>query len=252
MPKHRFLLALTIWTWIVSSSIAVLFFFVMRSDMSGIEWLGSPLFGMVLLSVIVTVFYFVARNKLIPSTVIVMIWFFFLFLVTAVNMLTLAYLVFGEWEDFQAMPIMGTFHLILVAGGIHFSLEKKLRKATFVLLAWTIVLFLITTSTMVSLACAFFNGWETWQTYPVLGIGLWTGLMMIAYLGLKSLSVSLLDALFYWAWSMCIGISISMIGVFFVLLNQEHLWPFYPIVGTSGFALLITALKISLQNHQVE
>jgi len=139
---------------------------------------------MALLSVIVTVFYFAARNKPIQSTVIVMIWSLFLFLVTTINMLTLAYLVLGGWEDFQAMPVMGTFQLILVT--------------------------------------------------------------------LKSLSVSLLDALLCWAWSMCIGISVSKVGVFFVLLNRERLWPFYPIVGTSGFALLITALKISLQNHQGE
>ncbi len=252
MQKQRFLLALTIWTWTVAIAVAVLFFFVLRNDLSGVEWLGSPLFGMTLLSVIVTVFYFVARNLPIQPTVTVVIWSLFLFIVTTINMLTLAHLVLGGWEDFLAMPIMGTFQVGLITGGIHFSVKEELRGAVHALLIWTVVLFLLTVTAMIALAFAFFDGWEAWQTYPVLGTGLWTALMIVAYLRLKSLSVSLLDALFYWTWSLFIGIGVSMAGVFFILLNREQLWPFYPIVGTLSAALLVTALKASLQNQQAE
>ena len=247
--RISFLFAMTIWTWIVASMIAVLFFFVLRSDLSGEEWLGSPLLGMALISGFMAVFYSAARKKPIQPTMILFVWTVFLFLATTINMFSLAHYVLGGWEDFQVMPIMGTFQLILIAAGIHLSLKKELRSALFVLLTWTIVLFLLTTSTMFALACPLFGMWEDWQAYPILGTGLWTGLMVVATFLLRSRSISCLDALSSWAWSMCIGTSVSMLGVFFVLDRQEHGWPFYPIVGTLCFALLITVLRMSLQNH---
>ncbi|MFX1537899.1 MAG: hypothetical protein ACFFDI_27215 [Promethearchaeota archaeon] len=250
-------MTLTIWTWIIAGMIAILFGIIMRKDFSGKEWLGSPVFGMVLLIVMMTIFYLIARKIPIEPSVIVIIWFVFLFLATTISMILLAFVNFGSWDDFQGMPIMGTFHLILFAVGFHFSLKEMPRRFLFVLGVWTIVLFLTTTTTMLSLAYSFFGGWDDWQTYPVLGTGLWTVAVIVIYFLSKDPKISRIDASlwidasFYWAWAMFFGVGVSMLCVFFIFtLKEQKVWPFYPLIGTLGFALLTTVLKISYRDHQ--
>ncbi|MHA1201849.1 MAG: hypothetical protein ACTSQ4_04940 [Candidatus Heimdallarchaeaceae archaeon] len=111
--KQRFLLAFTIWTWIVGSIIGVLFAVVMFNDFSGLEWFGSPTFGMVILIMFMSSFYFIFRKRVLQPTMIVTIWFFFLFLATTISMIAFAYTTLGQWEDFQSMPLLGTFLFVL-------------------------------------------------------------------------------------------------------------------------------------------
>ncbi len=250
--KQRFLLALTIWTWIVGSIIGVLFVFVMLNDFSGLEWFGSPTFGMVVLIVLMTSFYLIFRKKDLQSTMIVTIWFFFLVLATTISMIAFAYTSLGQWEDFQSMPLLGTFLLVLWALGAHFTLKDRQRKPLYILTLWTVVLFLTIAFTMIALGFGLFGSWEEWQYYPIIGFGFWAILSVSAYLVMKTPSISWLDSLFYWSWSMYIGIATSMLGVFFVLLDNRELWPFYPTVGTFVFAALITTLKFTLKNSNIK
>ena len=259
MEKQRsVLLAVTVWTWIVAIAVAALFFFVLRGDLAGSEWLGSPLLGMALLIVLMTTFYLAARNRPIQPTVLAVTWVSFLFLATTANMLTLAHFIFGRWLDFQVMPITGAFALILIAAGVHFSLKKEWRSPLFGLFTWTLVLFLLTVSTAAMFAYVHVRSsghlmtWQDWLPYPILGTGLWTGLMAIAVLIWRARPVSWLDALLCWTWPMAIGTAVSMAAVFVILDKTGSEWPAYPIIGTWGFALLVTALKLSLQNHREE
>lgn len=41
--RQKYLFGLTIWTWIISSIIGILFVFVLRHDLSGLEWFCSPI-----------------------------------------------------------------------------------------------------------------------------------------------------------------------------------------------------------------
>jgi len=255
--KQKFLFAITIWTWIIGSIIAIIFVFVLKDDLTGIEWFGSPTLGMVYLIILMTAFFFIARNKEIKPSIIVIIWFFFLFIATTVSMLALAYTNFGAWEDFQAMPLMGTFHLILWAGGLHFSLMKKQKQPLYLLLIWTVILFITTLITMITLGFGLFietGGWEDWQIYPILGTSIWSGLVIITYFVLKEPTISWIDSLFYWGWSMFIGIAISMLLVYFILLDVRKLWPFIVIAGTVGVATLFSVLKIFVvdRNEMIE
>ncbi|MCG3220729.1 MAG: hypothetical protein H7641_05055 [Candidatus Heimdallarchaeota archaeon] len=249
--KQRFLLALTIWTWIIGTIIGVLFVFVMLNDLSGLEWFGTPTFGMVILILLITSFYLIFRKKKIQPTIIVIIWFFFLFLATAISMIAFAYTNLGQWEDFQSMPLMGTFFLVLWAAGIHFSLMDKQRKPLYILTLWTVILFLTIVITMIALGFGLFGNWEEWQYYPIIGFGIWAFLVTIAYFIIKTPTISWIDAGFYWSWSMFIGITTSMLSVFIVLLNYAQLWPFYPIAGTLGFAILFTTLRVFMENSTV-
>ena len=246
--KQRFLLGITIWTWIIGSIIGILFVFVLLNDLTGFEWFGSPTFGMVILIVLMTSFYFIFRNKYIQPTLIVVIWFFLLFVATAVSMIALAYTNLGGWEEFQSMPLMGTFHLILWAIGVHFSLLDMERKPLYILTLWTFVLFLTVTTTMIALGFGLFFLWENWQIYPIIGFGIWSGFIIIAYFGLREPTISWIDSLFYWGWSMFLGISTSMLFVYFTLLEYHQLWPFFIIAGTLGFAALFTSLKFVMKN----
>jgi hypothetical protein len=72
--------------------------------------------------------------------------------------------------------------------------------------------------------------------------------MVFVYLALKTPTISWLDSLFYWSWSMYIGIATSMLCVFFILLDNRELWPLYPSIGTFVFAVLITIQKFTLKN----
>ncbi len=131
--KQRFLLALTILTWIIGSIIGIVFVLVLLNDFSGLEWFGSPSFGMVVLIVLMTSFYFIFRKRNIRPTISVIIWFFFLFLATTISMIAFAYTSLGQWEDFQSMPLLGTFLLVLWSVGVHFTLQDRQRKPLYIL-----------------------------------------------------------------------------------------------------------------------
>ncbi|MFW9852018.1 MAG: hypothetical protein ACFFDS_03695 [Candidatus Thorarchaeota archaeon] len=243
--KQKFLLAITIWTYIIGSILAIVFYFIMRDDLSGIEWFGSPSLGMVYLIILMTAFFFIARKKEIKPSIIIIFWFFILFLATVISMIALAYAIFSTWVDFQAMPVMGTFHLILWAGAVHFSFMKKERQPLYLLLVWTVTLFITTLTTMLALGFGLFmnTGWEDWQIYPIIGTSIWSGLLIIAYFALRKPKISWVDSLFYWGWSMFIGITVSMLCVYFILLDVKQLWPFIVIAGTVGLAMLFSVLK---------
>ncbi len=248
--RRRFLLIPTVGTWILACLLSVWFYFSPSGNLSGLEWLGSPLFGLLLLALLMTAYYFGARNKTIQPTVHAVIWSLFLFLVTTANMLTLARFIFGGWKGFQTMPLMGAFQLILIALGVHFSLKEKSRGALFIFMIWTIVLSLLVASIFASMTIAFHSNFGDVYFVVGLGVGIWIGLMLIAYFGFKSRFLSWLDALVGWAWSMWIGTSVSMLITYFVLLEQGQLWPFYCIVGILSFAFLATALRISTRDRR--
>lgn len=249
--KQGFLLGITIWTWIVGSIIGVLFVFVMLNDFSGLEWFGSPTFGMVVLIVLMTSFYLIFRKKDIQPTIIAILWFFFLFLATTIGMIAFAYTNLGKWEDFQSMPLLGTFLLVLWATEVHLTLNDRQRKPLYILTLWTVVLFLTVAFTMIALGFGLFGIWEEWQYYPIVGFGIWTILSIVAYLVMKTPTISWIDSLFYWSWSMFIGITTSMLIVYIRLLENIYIWPFYPIAGMLGFVTLITTLKFTLKNSNI-
>ncbi len=165
-------------------------------------------------------------------------------------MLMLARFIFDGWKSFQFMPLMGTFQLILIALGVHISLKEKTRGALFILLVWTVVLFLLTTSAFAFMDIAFHSYF--WRIGYVAGpgFGIWIGLMLVAYFGFTSRFLSRLDALVGWAWCMFIGSSVSMLVAYFVLLKPGQSWTFYSVAGTFSFAILVTALKISARDRE--
>ena len=65
--QSKLLFAFTICTWIVAASLSIYFYLTMHTDLSGSEWLGSPLFGLPLLVVLMTVYYFAAREQVYPT-----------------------------------------------------------------------------------------------------------------------------------------------------------------------------------------
>ncbi|MCK4844543.1 MAG: hypothetical protein KAS95_02610 [Candidatus Heimdallarchaeota archaeon] len=223
----------------------------MLNDFSGLEWFGNPTFGMIVLIVLMTSFYLIFRKKNIQATLVIIIWFFFLFLATSISMIALAYTSLGQWEDFQSMPLLGTFLLVLWAVGVHFTLKDRQRKPLYILTLWTAVLFLTIAFTMIALGLGLFGSWEEWQYYPIIGFGIWAILSIVAYLVVKTPTISWIDSLFYWSWSMFIGITTSMLSVYIVLLNYEDIWPFYPIAGTLALATLFTTLKLFMRNSKV-
>ena len=247
--KNRFIFSITLWTWLISSIIGIVFLFIFLKDTSDLEWFGTPTFGMLYLILLVTAFYFIFRNKALKPSIVIIIWLVLLFLATTVSMIALAYSTLGIWEDFQAMPLMGTFQFVLWAVGIHFSLQNRSRKPLYLLALWTLVLFLTTLTTMLALGFGLFqySGWEDWQIYPIIGTGIWSALIIVAYFGLKKPTISWIDALFYFGWSMCIGIGISMVSLFFNLLRTEKFWPLFVFIKTFGFETFFTILKYTIK-----
>ncbi len=163
-------------------------------------------------------------------------------------MATLAYCILGGWESFQAMPIMGTFQLLLIVIALHFMVQYMNRKPLNVITLWTTVVFLFITSTMIFLGLSIFEMWEDWQVYPIIGFGIWTGLLYILYLTPKGMNMLLRQVMFYWSWFLFIGISTSMILVYFLLLEIKEIWPLYPTLITLGGAILATCIMIFQRN----
>ena len=251
--KNKFIFSVTVWTWLLASIIGIVFLFIFLKDTTDLEWFGTPTFGMLYLILLVTVFYFIFRNKKLKPSIAMIIWLTLLFLATTISMISLAYGNFGTWEDFQAMPLMGTSQLILWAVGIHFSLQNRSRKPLYLLALWTLVLFLTTLSTMLALGFGLFqySGWEDWQIYPIIGTGIWSILLIVAYFSLKESTISWIDALFYFGWSMFIGIGISMISLFFILVKTTELWPLFVFIAAFGFAAFFTILKYTIKKPAI-
>jgi cobalamin synthase len=61
--KRKFLLALTIWTWITAALLSVLFFLGVHSLMEGLDWLAGLLLGMIVFGWVVTLSYIRALNQ---------------------------------------------------------------------------------------------------------------------------------------------------------------------------------------------
>jgi hypothetical protein len=242
--QSRFLLSLTIGTWIIAAVFSIYSFLDLRNDLSGAEWLGSPLFGLPLLAVLVTAYYFWARNKSLGSTVHVMAWLACLLLVTVANMWALARFVFGEWKGFQFMPVMGVVDLFLLAAGVYVSRREKSRGYLFLFLVWSVLWVLLVEITFAFMDTAFHSSF--WRIGIVAGSGaaMWIGLLLVAYFGFRSRLGSFLDALVCWSWCIAAGAIVEILpGNYF--LTQKYLIPLYVTLGTAAFAFLMTVLKIS-------
>ena len=99
---------------------------------------------------------------------------------------------------------------------------------------------------MVFLALSLFGGWDTgFQQYPIIGIGIWTGLMYILYLTPKGDQMSTRMVFFLWSWFMFVGIGISMILAFvYAVSDNNAIWPLFPALGAFSVALVSTVILI--------
>lgn len=239
----RFLLALTLGTWFLAGSVSVWFWFSPYNDLSGLEWLGSPLLGLGALAVIMTAYYLGVRNLAFRPTTHGVAGMLFLFLVTAVNMLTLARFVFGEWKDFQVLPVVVAFELVLIALGVHFSLKQKSRGPMSLLLTWTVVLFLVVVTSMPTLGIALQPGFWTIGFMAELGLGVLAGSLVIGYSALSARPEFRRGALTGMAWRLCILIIVTLLAAHFVLSAQVNVWP----VSYAAVALVLTVVVTALQ-----
>lgn len=165
-------------------------------------------------------------------------------------MTTLAYCILGNWEDFQAMPIMGTLQLLMVVLAVNFMMQNMKRNALNLFTLWTSVLFFWTLSSMVFLALSLFGGWDDWQQMPIVGIGIWTVLMYILYLTPKGEKMPTLNVFFYWSWFMFSGITASMVATYIQLVpDRSTIWPLFPAIGALGIAIIATVLLIVNRNR---
>lgn len=237
--------------WILVLVIGIAMGFVLR-DLQGLEWFGSPLLTCILMGIIMTVLYFTTKNRNWKLSEVVVFWFASLLVVIIINMATLAQCILGTWEDFQAMPIMGIFQLLIIAIAYHLQESYIRKRALNVFTLWTSVLFLITLSSMVFLALSLFSGWDTgFQQYPIIGIGIWTGLLFLLYLTPKGDRMSAKQVFFFWSWFMFIGIGISMVLTYvYALAGDPKIWPLYPTLGTFSIALIATILLIISSRKQ--
>jgi hypothetical protein len=231
--------------WILVTIIAVVTSLILRNSLSGIEWFGSPLLVCVLLGIIMTVLYFTTRTRDWKITEIILFWFAALFILITINMATLASLILGAWEDFQAMPIMGTFQLLLTAIAVHFHVVHMRKTPLNIFTLWTTVLFAWVLTSMVFLALSLFGGFDTgFQQYPLIGFGLWTTLMFILYLVPHPEKLTTKIVFFFWSWFLFLGIGTSMLLTYFFALTptENQLWPLFPALGALALAIFSTIL----------
>ncbi|MGC9781015.1 MAG: hypothetical protein HZR80_17355 [Candidatus Heimdallarchaeota archaeon] len=116
------------------------------------------------------ILYFTTKQREWKITEIIFFWFAAFFIINIINMITLAYCILGNWEDFQAIPLMGAFQFLVVAIAINFMKQNMRRNALNQFTLWTTVFF-FTLSSMVFLALSLFRGWENWQQMPLVGTG---------------------------------------------------------------------------------
>jgi hypothetical protein len=239
----RFPLALTLGTWLAAACVSVWFWFSPYGNLSGLEWLGSPLLGLGMLAVITTVYCLGVGKVALAPTAHVVAWLLFLFLATAANMLTLARFVFGEWMGFLAFPLVVAFDLVLIALGIHFSLKFKSRGFKFQVLTWTIVLLLGVVSSMATLGIALQPGFWTIGLMAELALGVTTGSLMIGYSALTAHPESRKAALAAMGWRHCILLAVSLLAAHIVLSAQVSVW----LVSYAAVAFLLTVVVMALQ-----
>jgi hypothetical protein len=241
---RRFLLALTLGTWLLAGAVSIWFWFSPNNDLSGLEWLGSPLLGLGALAVVMTAYSLVARNLAWRPTTHGIAWLLFLFLATTVNMLTLARFVFGSWKDFQVLPVVIAFDLVLIAVGVHFSLKQKSRGFMSLLLTWTVVLFLAVVSSMGTLGIAFQPGFWTIGFMAELGLGILAGSLVIGYSALCARPGSRRGAVTSVAWRVCVLIGAGLLTARLLLSAQYSYWFLSYAVVAAVLAVLMVALRI--------
>jgi len=244
-PVYRgsILLPATIGTWVLAGVLSAWFYFSPNGNLSGLEWLGSPLFGLPLLAVLVTGYYFFARNKAIHPTVHAVVWSSFLFLVTTANMLTLAHFVFGEWKDFQAIPVVVAFELIPIAEGVHTSLRKTSRGPMFLLQTWAVVLFLVVVTSMGTLGMALQPGFWTIGFMAELGLGTLMGTLVIGHSAIQARPGTRRSVLTSVAWRVCVLIGAGLLTAHSLLSAQYSIW----LVSYAAVAVVLAALVAALR-----
>jgi len=239
--RQKLPLHLTIWTWIAAVGLSIWAYFTLRPYQHGLEWLGTPLFGLPLLALLVTAYYLIVQKKAFRWTVHVLVYLIILFVVTAANMLTFATYILSGWRSFLYLPLICTFESLLVFLGIHISQRVRSRGALFLYLFWTIVLFIVTGSTFALFYLAFHSLWRVGISVGV-GFVFWIGSLLVAY-GYRARFASSPDALACWAWGMVLGAGVSIIPGY--LLLTMKLVPLYATIGTIIFALVVTALRLT-------
>jgi hypothetical protein len=239
----RFLLALTLGTWLVAVAGSIWFWFSPSNDLTGLEWLGSPFLGLGILALITTAYSLAARNLALRATTHAVAWLLILFLATTVNMLTLARFIFGAWKSFQVVPVVIAFELVLIALGVHFSLKQESRDFMSKLMTWTIVMFLVVVTSMPALGIGFQPGYWTIGFMAELGLGVLAGSLVIAYSALRTRPGSRRGALTGLVWRLCILITVSLLAAYFVLSAQVNVWP----VSYAAVALILTVAVVALR-----
>ncbi|HET7012044.1 MAG TPA: hypothetical protein VFI11_14810 [Anaerolineales bacterium] len=242
----RFLLALTLGTWLLAGSVSIWFWLSPYNDLSGLEWLGSPLLGMGALAILMTAYYLGARNLALRPTTHVVVWLLFLCLATVVNMLTLARYVFGEWKDFQTIPVVVAFELVLIALGVQFSIKEKSRGLMFLLLTWTVVLFLIVVTSMGTLGMALQPGFWTIGLMAELGLGILMGTLVIGASAIQDRQGALSSVLASVAWRVCVLIIGGLLAARFLLSAQYSIWLVSYVALAAILAVLVAALRTFL------
>lgn len=242
--RSRFLLTATVGTWILAGLLSVWFYFSPSGNLSGLEWLGSPLLGLGALAVVMTAYYLGARNLALRPTTHVVAWSLFAFLATTANMLTLARFVFGEWKDFQALPVVLSFDLIPIALGVHFSLKEKSRGPMFLILTWTVILFLVDVISMATLGMALQPGFWAIGFMAELGLGILMGTLVIGYSAVRSQTQTPSGVLTSVAWRVCILIGASLLAYHLVFSAQYSVWLFSYAAVAVVLAALVAALRV--------
>jgi hypothetical protein len=240
----RLLLSATVGTWVLAGLLSLWFYFSPYGNLSGLEWLGSPLLGLPLLAMLTTAYYFVARNKPIRPTVHAVAWSSFVFVITTANMLTLARFVFGSWKGFQALAIVITFELIPIALAVHFSLKEKSRGPLFLILAWTVVLFLVDVTSMAALGMALQPGFWAIGFMVELGLAVLMGALVIAHSAHRARPGQREGLLTSTAWRLCILIGASLLVAHFFLSAQYSVWLFSYAAAAAVLAVLVAVLRI--------
>jgi hypothetical protein len=240
----RFLLALTLGTWLLAGGGSIWFWFSPSNDLTGLEWLGSPLLGLGALAVLMTAYDLGARNLALRPTTHVLAWSLFAFLATTVNMLTLARFIFGGWKDFQVIPIVVALELVLIALGVHLSLKQKSRGFMSLLLIWTVVLFLGVGTSMGTLGIAFQPGFWRIGLLAELGLGFLAGSLVIGYSAIQARARSRSGMLISVAWRVCLLIGAGLLTARFLLSAQYSIW----FVSYAALAFVLTVLVAALRS----
>jgi len=240
--RQKLPLHLTIWTWLAVVGLSIWTYFTLRPYQHGLEWLGTPLFGLPLVALLVTAYSLIVRKNAFRWTVHVMVYLFILFVVTVANMLTLARYILSGWKSFMYIPLTGIVELMVVVLGIQFSQRARARGTLFLYLYWTIVLFIVAGIAFALFYIPFHSLWRVAVPVGVFFV-FWIGALLVAYNGYRARIASSLDALACWAWCLALGAGASIIPGYFILDMKSI--PVYATIGIILFALVVTALRLA-------